>query len=351
MFNFAVLKSRYNQILIVGLMCASLYIMSHGMKAGVSKFDENLPGRRTLISLYTRFRMGLGDRVFSQVLVGKDGWLDFTGHQNLDGYQNSANMSDSDIRAIQNNLLILHNLLSNRNIVLVVVIAPNKATIYPDKLPDEIHQVGDQSELDILAKYMNQYGPPSLLLDLRPVLARERLERDVYFKTDTHWNAYGSFLAYKEIMTQISRYYPELTPKDIDEFKLEITGPPVRDLPRIIGADDMIEIRHDFVPKIDNLDWIVYNDDFIPARKSISLDDDLPTLLMYLDSFGVPLMRLVAPHFGEATFIQNKSAHSDLLTGGVINTTNPDVVVLEFAERNLKQLFDFLENYDFDSIK
>jgi len=295
--------------------------------------------------------MKLGDRVFSQVLVGRDGWLDFTGLQNLDSYQNSAIMSNDDVKTIQSNLEILHNQLGKRNIVLVVVIAPNKATIYPDKLPDGINKVGDQSELDILVKYMNQYGPPFLLLDLRPTLAHERLKRDVYFKTDTHWNAYGSFVAYREIMLQISRYYPELMPKDIDEFKLKTTGPPVRDLPRIIGVDNIIEIRQDFVPKMDDLNWVVYNDDFIPAKISTSPDDNFPKLLMYLDSFGVPLIRLMAPHFREAVFIQNQSAYSDLLTFGEIDATDPDVVVLEFVERNLKQLFDFLENYNLDELK
>jgi hypothetical protein len=73
---------------------------------------------------------------------------------------------------------------------------------------------------------------------------------------------------------------------------------------------------------------------------------------MYSDSFGIPLIRMIAPHFSEAAFMNNNQAfYLSPLTFSAIDKTAPNVVILEFAERNLDQLFNFLRNYDLDAMQ
>ena len=66
---------------------------------------------------------------------------------------------------------------------------------------------------------------------------------------------------------------------------------------------------------------------------------------MYVDSFGEALMPFLAPQFREATFIENVSLYSDLLTYKEVETACPDIVIVEIVERYLPNLNKWLANY------
>ena len=350
MIDHSNLRQRYSQLFIACLLCISIYVMIHSMATGIAEFDTSIPGRRSLIALFIRLRLKLGDHVFSQALVGEEGWLEYTGGRNLDYFQNIQTMQAGRVENIQSNLQILYDSLSERHITLVVVIAPNKATIYPDKLPNEIQKIGSQSELDILINIMKQKGPP-VLLDLRQALLDARRERDVYYKTDTHWNSYGSFIAYREIVKTLSQTYPEIVPHQIEDYKRSPIGGDVRDIAGLMGATHLLEPSFFLIPKRSEPTWVFYNDDDIPTRVSYSSEEKLPRLLMYVDSFGSPLIPMLAPHFNEATFIQTNSKYSDLLRIDEIDIAEPDIVILEFVERRQNGLAIFLANYGLESEK
>ncbi len=70
-----------------------------------------------------------------------------------------------------------------------------------------------------------------------------------------------------------------------------------------------------------------------------------PRLLMYMDLFGRSLEVLMAPQFSEATFIDHLSSYPDLLSYEEVNVVDPDVVVLQFVERNLPYLNAWLEQF------
>jgi alginate O-acetyltransferase complex protein AlgJ len=324
--------------------------MIQAIGAGIAEFDTKIPGRQSLIGLFVKLRMRFGDHVFSQALVGKEGWLEYTGGNNLDFFQNIQTMPAGRVENIQSNLQILYDKLQERHILLVVVIAPNKATIYPDKLPNEIRKIGSQSELDILINYTSKHGPP-VLIDLRPALLEAREQNDVYYKTDTHWNSYGSFVAYKEIVKLLSQTYPELVPYQLDDYKLKPIGSTYRDIAGLMGATYIVEPRFFLIPKKSETKWLFFNDDNIPTRVSYSSDKKLPKFLMYMDSFGSPLIPMLAPHFSEATFIHSSSKYPDLLKFEQIDLFKPDIVILEFVERGQNNLAGFLENFGLESEK
>ena len=341
-------RQRYAASFGVCLLCISLYMMFQSMKGGLSQLDANLPGRSTLIAFFNRLRLKLGDHVFSEALVGKDGWLEYTGYGNSDDFQHFPILPVGGIQDIQSNLKLLYDKLRERNITLVVVIAPNKATIYPDKLPNQIQKFSPQSELDQLVNYMQQNGPP-VLVDLRPALREARQKQDVYYKTDTHWNSYGAFVAYTEIMKALSGTYPALAPKKIYEFRLGIIPPFEHDIPLLMGVTNILETGYKLVPKHDNVNWVTYNDDGKPTQVSYSPQENLPELLMYHDSFGDALVPLMAPQFRKATFIDNISTYPDLLTFKEIDVTKPNIVILEFVERYQHPLELFLDHYGLNS--
>ncbi len=338
-------RQHYAACFVLALLVLSLYMAAQGMTNGLSQFDSSLPGRKQLIALFTDMRLRLGDRVFLQVLVGNRGWLQYSNDRNLDTFQNSPTLPPGGIERMGTNLVALHQYLRERNITLLVVIPPNKATIYPDTLPPEIPKLAPRSELDELVGYMNTHDP-GVLIDLRPALELARQNRDVYYKTDTHWNSYGAFVGYTEIMKALSPAYPELTPRELSRFKLKSIPPQIRDLGVLIGSTSIVEATSELMPKRTvSVQWVTYNDDFLPMQSSYTERNDLPVLLMYRDSFGVWLQSFLAPHFSKATFIATLSNHSNLLTFHEVQVAKPNILIVEFVERDLRYLDQWLQHY------
>lgn len=77
------------------------------------------------------------------------------------------------------------------------VVAPNKSTVYPDTMPLWARQNRGCRDEEKNA------------LNLGAYLASEARESDIplYYKTDTHWNAYGSALAYVRVMESLSNLH------------------------------------------------------------------------------------------------------------------------------------------------
>jgi len=344
-------KQRYAQFFVAIILCSALLITLRCLSGRSIDFSASLPGRASLITLFTRIRIKLGDRVFNTGLIGKDGWMDLT--NNLSDYQNSLNLPENYSQRIQKKLQTLYDTLKAQNITLVLVVAPNKSTIYPDKLPDELRKIGAKSQLELLVETLLQQGPP-VLIDLQPALAQARQKHAIYSKTDTHWNSYGAYAAYAEIMNRLAQTYPALAPKQMNQFRIKIDRTKVLDIAQSIGATYIKEPSLSITPIKNNLRWVIYNNDSYPSTVmsisySPSANSNMPRLLMYVDSFGYPLMPLISPHFSQATFIHRLSTSPDLLSFKQIEVTKPDIVIFEIVERHLSSLDSWLTNFESDS--
>lgn len=340
--NTTTLRLRYTQFLVVSLLGILLYMMSQSLSGGINQFESNLWGHEFLITSFTKLKLKIGDRVFPQVLVGKEGWLELTSSKNLDNYQNAAKIQRQEIKNTQSKFEYLYKELSKRNISLFLIIPPNKVTIYPDKLPNEIQKIKQHSKLDMFAAYVQKYGPPGFI-DLRPALRKARKSQDVYYKTDTHWNAYGTFTAYREIIRQLSKAYPQLSAKSLKDFQVSST-PSIRDTARIMGTSDWLEPYINFAPKFkDDVQWVALNEDRTSLQVSITPTKNAPTLLMYVDSFGLLLKDFLSWHFSKATYVLFDSKDPDLTMLKMIDATKPDIVIIEMLERRFYYA-DFQEN-------
>ncbi len=349
--NMTNIRIRYTQILLICLLCISLHTMFQSLSKGFLEFEENFWHRTFMINSFTELKLKLGDQVFLQTVVGKQGWWEFTNDNNLDDYQNVMTIPPSGLKVTQQKLKKLYQKLREKNITLIFFIAPNKATIYPDRVPNEIQKIGPQSNLDAFTAYVKKNGPP-VLLDLRPALMDGRKKWGVYYKTDTHWNNYGGFVAYTEIIKELSKTYPQLSPKSISDFIIKPSKPEIQPITHIAGAISVLEPHTLFIPKDKGIEieWATFsNEQFAPVKVSTTSNTTLPTLLMYMDSFG-PYMESFLPfNFRKATFIRHNSKYKDTVSLKAIDIIDPDVVIIEVVERffsnqRLDNLLDRLNN-------
>ncbi|MBK5278483.1 MAG: hypothetical protein JJE09_06435, partial [Bacteroidia bacterium] len=271
------------------------------------------------------------------------GWMEYSADGNLDDYQN-AYIFPEQLEGIHQKLDKLTEALDARNITLIVVIVPNKVTIYPDKVSEKLQKVNEQSRLDAFLDLMKQTNS-TRMIDLRPSLRQARQDQayQLYYKTDTHWNSLGAYIAYREIMNIASRAHPALQPYDLDKFVLRETDRQIRDLPRIMGVDFITEPMLELQAKFDSGAYFQR----VPPTSSVSMswsnENQEKTLLMYHDSFGVALQGFLQNHFKQAMYIQN-SPDKNLSNMSWIETIQPDVVIIEIVERNLPYLDILLSN-------
>lgn len=98
--------------------------------------------------------------------------------------------------------------LKKRNIDYVLIIAPNKQTIYPEFLPDYLYlrykkkYPNIQTRTDQIKNALLKKDKNFPIIDLRNHLKSNKENPKnyiLYDKTDTHWNGYGIKIAYEEI--------------------------------------------------------------------------------------------------------------------------------------------------------
>jgi alginate O-acetyltransferase complex protein AlgJ len=294
-------------------------------------FNRSFTGRDALVRANYRFRFNvLGERNFHDVVVGKDGWLYYSGERNLDYYQRANLMSAEQIGALLAQLSETRENLTAQGITFYVVVAPNKESIYPEHLPAGIRQANGPSLLDeILAANRD---PDLKIIDLRPALMKAREDTQVYYRTDTHWNPEGAFAAYEVIAERIGADFPAVKahpPANFIKVRESIGG----DLSAMLTMkDELVEDSFELEPAFDRKALTETSEDDA-VLKSINSDSSLPRTMIFRDSFFNGLQPFLMEHFSKAIVIRSFNLDMEWIAA-----EKPDIVIMEVAERYLPEL-------------
>jgi len=341
MLNGSNLRYRYTQFFLLFVFCSLIYVMVQSIGPGVNHFQENFYKRNFLIEKANWLRMKLGDRVLPTGVIGNDGWVDYTGDGNIDDFQNLKEFTNK--AALLKTLRTVYKSLKSQDITFWIVVVPNKATIYPDKLPAQIKSLPTPSRLDQLRTLLETHHLP-ILVDLRPSLRAARADQDVYFKeNNTHWNGYGAFVAYTAILNALSNSYPELKAYESDSLKLVAAGPGAA------APDFYFAPKNPFVRTLhfstDNSIDKIWGTDYGYNQFSSIPESTLPTLLMFHDSFGAFYLNdYLSMNFGKSHFVHLRGM-PQYLNQQAIRQLKPDVIIIEIVERDLDQLTGILSNF------
>ncbi len=181
-------------------------------------FNDHFGYRKQFIRWYNKWRWGLfQDRSVRNVIAGDDGWLFFSSNQMVDNYRGILRFSDRELRDWQTLLERRRDWLAQRHIRFLFIVAPDKQSIYPEHLPAWIIKVHPDTKLDQLLAHLRAHSTVEVL-DLRPALRDARATAPTYFKTDTHWNLFGAFTAYQELIRTFARQQPECKPLALESF-------------------------------------------------------------------------------------------------------------------------------------
>jgi hypothetical protein len=312
------LNSKNYSIIFVALFFLILLSQLFVPEFNIKTISKNYLWRKNLISGYNTFRYEIGDRLFSNMVIGKDEGFYFTGEASIPDFQRTSVINVSKMKRLTKFFNNVNQQVSSYGGTLLIVIPPNKITIYPHFMPDEIPVLGEISSLDRLINYLNE-NSDIRIIDLRSSLIEASSASPVYYQTDTHWNCYGAYFAYQSILSKIGQTYPQVMPRPIDDFDIILSESQPLDITRSLGLD-IKESLQSIVPKFSADD-----------SRDISLN-----LLMFHDSFyNACLNQYLDTAFGEIISIPYNDVHEkDYLQ--VIDTQKPDIVVIEFLERYIE---------------
>lgn len=252
------------------------------------------------------------------VVLGDGGWLFYA--DTLEDFQGTNPMTGRALFCAARNLALLQEYCAQQGTKFLFVCAPNKNTSYPEYMPGQYRKTEQVSDLDRLEQALTQQGVS--FCDLREALSgRESL---TYYRTDSHWNGYGSYLAGRQILQALGK---EADTEDVSLSMQQHAGD-------LYGMLYPASDRKEDAPAPAQLRTFSYLGDVRGA------DDQLirtqsgaeGTLFMFRDSFGNALHADLAGQFSQAVF--SRSMPYDLSQAEEM----PEVLIAEIAQRNLRWL-------------
>lgn len=308
-------------------------------------FNDHFFKREQILKLNNYFKFNFGKSpVPENVILGKDNWL-YYNVKERDLYEGKFSVSNDSIQLIVNELLYRVKELNKRNIKFYLFIAPTKAEIYPEYLPNYIQRTS-KTATDIILERIKTHKEINLITCKDELLLAKRSQQ-VYFKYDNHWNDQGAFVAYAKLIHHIGLDFSAIKPTK--NFRFETVKKDGGNLANMIGqnylsentyrftlinrkAKPAIKINHPFINQLLTLDE--YNKAFKTT------DTLLPRVLVFRDSFFEALLPMVSENFNRSVFIFDSWRYQFNLD--IIEAEKPNIVILEIYEPHISNILNNL---------
>ena len=306
---------------------------THAPAAINTWLEDRFGFRRELIKTDTALRKTFKLVDNKSAVRGDDGWLFLTSENALKMHQGLHGFGPGEEEAWLGGVGTIKDAACGKPFV--VLIGPNKHTIYPEKLSEFPRQLNELTRLERLEQLPVD---PIRIVSPREGLLVQKETEQVYYQTDSHWTDIGAYTAYRALM---------------EGFAKEGVSAPVLSRERLInnGTRDFIGGTQSLLgvddPKPETIvNWIIDNPspagerDIQPAYEWLSFDafnvridnNTDQKLLIYGDSFTFALIPFLQESFAEITYLHYRSGEPPL---GAMASCDFDAVALVMVERAL----------------
>lgn len=286
---------------------------------------DHAPFRNQFLTLKAGADRLVGTLDSTNVLLGEEGWMflkDVSDSKSLSDYQGLTAYTAEETQAMADTLTALNEALAARGSRLVLLFAPAKEGVYARYMPASVPVVRRPTRVQALAEALGETGVP-VLFPLNELEAAA-LERQVYYKYDTHWNEAGAWLAAQLTLEALDKPFAAAWP----EMAPDPEKAPLTDLANMCGS------------------WAFCTDDVYWALEAEAAACTLweaggeivryagageGSLLLARDSFGEALAPWLAQGFESTTVLHGNQMQPETLLEWQPEV--PNVVVLEVAER------------------
>jgi len=307
-------------------------------------YPDSFPFRDWMIRTGNILKMAVfRESPSKDVVLGREGWLFYNMEMELEDWLGVGLYSPEELEQAKRVLAKRRDWLAGHGIAFLVVVAPNKSTLYGRHLPQSFYRLSKITRLDQLATAMREADIP--FLDLRPVLQEASRTRQSYWKTDTHWNDWGAFAGSRAIVEALRERFPAMPPLDPADYRIVESIRPGGDLSGILLLQDAIPERFTALEPLspnrakpaDPKGYV--NPTPLSGRDMVireTGDARLPNAVIFRDSFSKAAWPFLAERFNRSVFIWEHRFQPD-----IVLAEKPDVVIYEAVERYQYALFGF----------
>lgn len=257
-------------------------------------------------------------------IFGKENWLFLQNPNDGDSYHDYIGdnaYTEEEMASIAKHLLEQKAEVEATGAEFVLILIPNKEIIYADKMPTYIQRVSEETKTDKLVAYLKQNTDLSIIY-MKDQYNAYKDTYQLYYKTDTHCNMQGSFLAIADLLN--TRYGKQITLENtlFEEHMHNYCG----DLSVLIGRQDRY-----------NIDTVY----FLPQSSALEEHKVDDSLMLIGDSFSEFLNRQALYYFKGGVnhvMIMNHNYDFYQATKDNLQDKEVDLVVWECAERYIDRL-------------
>ena len=183
----------------------------------VKWFDDHFGFRDFLIRSKTQIDYSLFG-MSTRVHVGSDGWLFYRSVMDVQKPQIELSLR-KDADAVIDGTRQLATVLAARGVKLVIMVAPMKDVYYSAHLPSTAKQLPDPRQVDLLQDRFRAMKE-IIFIDSAAILKETAKKRNVFHKTDFHWNDPAAFEVARSLVNEIGKSEGKANP--VWTHKLEI---------------------------------------------------------------------------------------------------------------------------------
>ena len=269
------------------------------------------------------------------VLLGKQGWMFLN---DLIDYRGLSITRPPAIATWKNDYIKRQRWVEQQGAHFLLVIAPQKGTVYPEYLPDYAHPLGNKTRRD---EYLGSTSGSALrILDLTSSLIRAKQGHQLYYKYDTHWNFSGAYFGARAIINYLHSHYNDVPVFSDRQFTITQLTNQIQTygdegwynlgvkigVPFLKDDDFRVERRGGWTTQLRVTKRRAHMNVYTFTKD----DPTLPSLVVYADSFGYPLKQIIAEYFRKAVFVnpyEDEKVRADEFPTEIIEEEKPDYFI------------------------
>lgn len=306
--------------------------------------NDNIGGRSIASEIDTKVQWNLfKTSAKTDTRIGQDEWLFYYRPDIGADYRHDNLLTQEQLAQFAKDSQIVMNYITGKGAHPLMLMLPDKKTIYPELFPKGLEVKAQPSRADQIYQYVveqNAQGNTSLpMMWLCGELMNIRNTRLIYSPRldNAHWNIVGAYVGYEQLCKALQPYFPNLSYIPLDNCQVT----PYEKTDLFNGALEISET--DFIittgnegtyrddsAALDSLPLGYAGDPYDWKVRTVNQNSSLPRLLYVGDSYTLKMFPFLSQSFSEMTFL-----HTDDMQylPEMMDRFQPDIVVVEWVER------------------
>ncbi|MBC7389198.1 MAG: hypothetical protein H7329_08320 [Opitutaceae bacterium] len=258
-------------------------------------FNDNYGIRNILYSINARIKYLYFHKspLPNKVILGRNNWLFLSPDMDVTISDRIDYLDDKFYKILEDSLVSKTVQFKNLGIKYLVILTPEKSYTYGELLPDNFNGVRTKARFDTLIQRLKS-NPNLHIISLNEALLEAKKKDTIGLQYDTHWNGIGAFAAYKHMMLELKKVYPNVPLRNANDYEKKCVVYKWGDLANQIGIAEFIsakECKFNYIGK-----GAIEDTTLLSVKSTLSYsytnkaNEDMLDVLFLHDSYGASFL-------------------------------------------------------------